>query len=143
MRSLSWLMCMALMDGSVIGMGACPRGARLCARLSGSIVPSLESFGRSSYADLRSVDDDATSGGKHRMTGGKDQTGMADRSKDREVARVDDPRALDRVAERPVRHRHRQAVAAPQPVDVAERRAVRRAVPGDRGGPRLARQRGG
>src|SRR3954451_521011 len=105
MRSLSWLMCMALMDGSFIGMGAFPRGARLCARLSGSIIASLESFGRSSYADFRSGDDDATSGGKQRMTGGEDQTRMADRSKHADVAGVDDPRALDRVADRPVRHR--------------------------------------
>src|SRR3954462_12425591 len=120
MRSLSWLMCMALMDGSFIDMGACPRGARLCARLSGSIIASLESFGRSSYADFRSVDDDATSGGKQRMTGGQDQTPMADRSKDRDVARVDDPGALDLIADRPVRHRDREAVAAAQAVDVAK-----------------------
>src|SRR3954462_13972029 len=129
MRSLSWLMCMALMDGSVIGMGACPRGARLCARLSGSIVPSLESFGRSSYADLRSVDDDATSGGKQRMTGSEDQAPVADRSKEREVAAVDDPGSLDRVAEGAVRRRARQPVAAPERVDVAKRRAVRRRCP--------------
>src|SRR3954451_19284790 len=101
MRSLSWLMCMALMDGSFVGMGACPRGARLCARLSGFIDPSLEAFGRSSYVDLRSVDDDATSGGKERMTGGQHQTRMADRSKDAEVGGVDDPRPLDGIAERP------------------------------------------
>src|SRR3954466_6768754 len=139
MRSLSWLMCMALMDGSVIGMGACPCSARLCARLSGSINPSLESFGRSSYADLRSVDDDAPSGGKQRMTGGHDQTPVADRSKDRQIAGVGDARALDRVAEGPVRRRDRQPVAAAQAVDVAERCAVGRAVPRDRRGAALAR----
>src|SRR3954469_21712948 len=112
MRSLSWMMCMALMDGSVIGVGACPCSARLCARLSGSINPSLESFGRSSYADLRSVDDDTPSGGKQRMTGGQHQTRMADRSKDAHVRGVDDPCALDCVAERRIRHRDREAVAA-------------------------------
>jgi len=83
---------MALMDGSFIDMGACPRGARLCARLSGSIIASLESSGRSSYADFRSVDHDATSGGKQRMTGGQDEPPMADGTQDREVAGVDDPR---------------------------------------------------
>src|SRR3954471_7451168 len=112
-------MCMALMDGSFIGVGAYPRGARLCAGLSGSMNPSLESFGRSSYADLRSVDDDAPSGGKQRMTGGQHQTRMADRSKDAHVRGVDDPRVLDRVAERGVRHRDGEAVAAAQAVEVA------------------------
>src|SRR3954447_1871503 len=106
MRSLSWFMCMALMDGSFTGMGgACPRGARLCARLSGSIDPSLESSGRSSYVDLRSVDDDAPNGGKQRMPGARRQTRMAIRSKHTHVSRVDDPCSLDRVAERPVRRR--------------------------------------
>src|SRR3954447_16681821 len=144
MRSLSWFMCMALMDGSFTGMGgACPRGARLCARLSGSIDPSLESSGRSSYVDLRSVDDDATSGGKQRMTGGQHQTRMAFRSKRAEVSRVDDPRSLDRIAERAVRRRDRQPVAAAQPVDVAERSAVGRPVAGDRRRARLAGKRRG
>src|SRR3954463_616563 len=69
MRSFSWLMCMALIDGSFIGVGACPRGARLCDRLSGFMNPSLESSGRSSYADLGSVDNDATSGGEQRLAG--------------------------------------------------------------------------
>src|SRR3954449_5471425 len=133
MRSLSWLMCMALMDGSFVGMGACPRGARLCARLSGSMIPSLESFGRLSYADLRSVDDDATSGGKHGMTGGQNEAPVADAPQHGDVLGVDDPRSLDGVAERPVRHRDREPVAAAQPVDVAERRPVGRPVPGDRG----------
>src|SRR3954452_8545933 len=140
MRSLSWLMCMALMDGSFIDMGACPRGARLCARLSGSIIASLESSDRSSYADFRSVDDDATSGGKQGMTGGEDQTRMADRSKDPDVARVDDPRALDRIPDRPVRHRDGEAVAAAKPVGVAKRRAVGRAVPRDGHRAGLARE---
>src|SRR3954452_16548214 len=118
MRSLSWLMCMALMDGSFIGMGACARGARLCARLSGSIDPSLERSGRSSDADLRSVDDDATSGGKQRMTGGQHQTRMAHRSKATEVGRVEAPCPLDRVAERPVGRGEGEPVAAAQAVDV-------------------------
>src|SRR4051794_41970986 len=96
---------------------------------------SLESSGRSSYADLSSVDHDATSGGKQRMTGGQDEPPMADGTQDREVAGVDDARPLDRVAERPVRHRHRDPVAAAQAVDVAERGPDRGPGPGNGGRP--------
>src|SRR6185312_2168427 len=123
MRSFSELMCMALMDGSFIGLGACPRGARLCFRLSGFTNPSLESSGRLSDADLPSVDHDATSGGIQRMTGGQDEAGVADRSKGPQIGGIDDPRTLDHVPERAVRHRHRDPVAAAQAVDVPERRA--------------------
>src|SRR4029079_4046070 len=103
MRSFSELMCMALMDGSFIGLGACPRGARLCFRLSGFTNPSLESSGRLSDADLRSVDHDATSGGIHGMTGRQDESGMAARPKRAQIGRIDDPRALDGVSEGAVR----------------------------------------
>src|SRR6478609_10365964 len=119
MRSFRELMCMALMDGSFIGMRACPRCARLCWCLSGFTNPSLESSGRLSDADLPSVDHDATSGGIQQMTGGQDEAGVADRPKRPQIGGIDDPRALDRVPEGAVRHRDRDRVAAPEAVDVA------------------------
>src|SRR5690242_19928637 len=99
MRAFRELMCMALMDGSFIGVGAYPRCARLCFRLSGCTNPSLERSGRLSDAGLPSVDHDATSGGIQRMTGGQDEAGVTDRSKRPQIGGIDDPRALDHVPE--------------------------------------------
>src|SRR3954451_3971690 len=102
MRSFSWLMCMALTDGSsVIGRARAPAAPVSGDDYRAPCACRLSASGRSSYADLSSVDHDATSGGKQRMTGGQDEPPMADGTQDREVAGVDDARPLDGVAERP------------------------------------------
>src|SRR5215218_2953137 len=98
----------------------------------------VESAGRLSDSDEPREDDDATSGGKQGMTGAEHETIMADAAQDRQVARVDDPRRLDCVAERAVREAHIDPVAGAQRVEMSEGSAIGRAVAGDRRRPMLA-----
>src|SRR5439155_169050 len=86
-------------------------------------------------------DDDALGRAVERMAGGQHEAVVADALDDPERVGTDDAPALDAVREGGVRHRDRDRVAVAEAVDVAKRRAVRRAVPGDGDRSRRAGQR--
>src|SRR3954452_18784147 len=86
-------------------------------------------------------DDDPLSGAEQRMAGAEHQAVVAHALDDPQRVGVHDPRALHAVGERRVGHLDDDAVAPAQLVDVAKRREVGGAVPGDRGRPGHARQR--
>src|SRR6266498_1287915 len=109
--------------------------------LSDTSHAPVEIAGRLSDANEPREHHDATSGGKERMTGAEHEAIMPYPAQHGQVARLDDAPALDRVAEARVGQAERHRVATAQGVEVAERRAVGRAMAGDRGRAALAGQR--
>ena len=85
--------------------------------------------------------DDSLGRRVQRMARGQDQPIVGHALSDPDGRRRDDPRALDPVGEAPVRHHDRDLVARATLSILPERRAVGRAVPGDRDRAALAGQR--
>jgi hypothetical protein len=80
-------------------------------------------------------------GGEARMARREDQAVVADPAQDAEVRRVHDAVPFHAVADRRIRHLDPHRVSLVQRVDVAERRTVGRAVPGDGRGAVLSGER--
>src|SRR5919197_454105 len=106
--------------------------------LSDTSHAPVEVAGRLSDAYEPRQDHDATSGGKQGMTGAQHESIMGYPAQYRQIRRLDDSPVLDRVAEGRVGQAQRHEVTPAQRVEVAERRAVGRAMAGDRDGAALA-----